>query len=102
LLSNVVVALPCPDALQEFKVETSSLPANYGTQPGGVVNVATKAGTNEFHGTAFEFLRNYAMNAKNYFANTKRRPEAQPVWRNSWRTYREEQGVLFRWISRDT
>jgi Carboxypeptidase regulatory-like domain/TonB dependent receptor len=70
-LSNVGLPMPFPDALQEFKVETSSLPANYGTQPGGVVNVATKAGTNEFHGTAFEFLRNYAMNAKNYFATTK-------------------------------
>jgi hypothetical protein len=66
--SNVGLPMPMPDALQEFKVETSSLPANYGTQPGGVVNVVTKAGTNRFHGSAFEFVRNYALNAKNYFA----------------------------------
>lgn len=69
-LSNVGLPMPMPDALQEFKVETSSLPANYGTQPGGVVNVVTKSGTNDFHGSAFEFFRNYAMNAKNYFAKT--------------------------------
>ena len=66
--SNVGLPMPMPDALQEFKVETSSLPANYGTQPGGVVNVVTKSGTNQLHGSAFEFLRNYAMNAKNFFA----------------------------------
>ena len=70
-LSNVGLPMPFPDALQEFKVETSSLPAIYGTRPGGVVNVATKSGTNAFHGTAFEFFRNYNMNAKNYFATTK-------------------------------
>src|SRR5262249_10597694 len=50
------------------KVETSSLPANYGTQPGGVVNVVTKSGGNSWHGGVFEFFRNYALNARNYFA----------------------------------
>ncbi|PYS53809.1 MAG: TonB-dependent receptor [Acidobacteria bacterium] len=67
-VSNVGLPLPFPDALREFKVETSSLPANYGTQPGGVVNVVTKSGTNQFHGAGFEFLRNYALNARNFFA----------------------------------
>ena len=67
-VSNVGLPLPFPDAVREFKVETSSLPANYGTQPGGVVNVVTKSGGNEFHGSAFEFLRNYAFNARNFFA----------------------------------
>jgi hypothetical protein len=68
VVSNVGLPMPFPDALQEFKVETSSLPANYGSQPGGVVNVVTRSGTNSFHGVAFEFLRNYDMNAKNFFA----------------------------------
>jgi hypothetical protein len=70
-ISNIGLPMPFPDALQEFKVETSSLPANYGTQPGGVVNVLTKAGTNSLHGGAFEFLRNYAFNARNFFAPTR-------------------------------
>ena len=71
VVSNVGLPMPFPDALQEFKVETSSLPANYGSQPGGVVNVVTKSGTNSFHGNAFEFMRNYAMNARNFFAPTR-------------------------------
>jgi hypothetical protein len=66
--SNVGLPYPFPDALQEFKVETSSLPANYGSQPGGFVNVVTKSGTNKFHGSGFEFYRNYNMNGSNYFS----------------------------------
>lgn len=66
--SNVGLPYPFPDALQEFKVETSSLPANYGSQPGGFVNVVTRAGTNQFHGGAFEFYRNHAMDAASYFS----------------------------------
>ncbi len=66
--TNVGLPLPFPDALQEFKVETSALPANYGSHPGGAVNVVTKSGTNAFHGDAFEFLRNYVFNARNFFA----------------------------------
>jgi hypothetical protein len=70
-ISNIGLPMPFPDALQEFRVETSSLPANYGSQPGGVVNVVTNSGSNTFHGDAFEFLRNYAANARNYFAATR-------------------------------
>ena len=66
--SNVGMPLPFPDALQEFKLETSSLPANYGSHPGGAVNAVTKSGTNSLHGDVFEFLRNGAMNARNFFA----------------------------------
>jgi hypothetical protein len=66
--SNVGLPYPFPDALQEFKVETSSLPANYGSQPGGFVNVVTKGGTNRLHGGAFEFYRNHAMDAASYFS----------------------------------
>jgi hypothetical protein len=69
--SNVGLPLPFPDALQEFKVETSSLPANYGSHPGGAVNVVTKSGTNAIHGDVFEFLRNGAMNARNTFAASR-------------------------------
>lgn len=69
--SNVGLPLPFPDALQEFKLETSSLPANYGSHPGGTVNAIVKSGTNAFHGDLFEFLRNGDMNARNFFAPTR-------------------------------
>jgi hypothetical protein len=68
---NLGLPLPFPDALQEFKVETSALPANYGNHPGGAVNAVTKSGTNVIHGDAFWFLRNYAFNARNVFAATR-------------------------------
>src|SRR5207247_8608359 len=58
-----------PDALQEFKVDASGMGAAGGTRgSGGQVNAVTKSGTNEFHGNAFEFVRNYAFNARNFFA----------------------------------
>ncbi|MEQ1884742.1 MAG: carboxypeptidase regulatory-like domain-containing protein [Bryobacteraceae bacterium] len=60
--------VPFPDALQEFKVETSTQNATNGTRSGASVSSVTKSGTNAFHGDAFEFLRNGAMNARNFFA----------------------------------
>jgi len=66
--TNVGLPLPFPDAVQEFKVETSTLPANYGAHAGGAVNAITKSGTNSVHGDAFWFVRNYVFNARNYFA----------------------------------
>lgn len=70
VFSAVNLPLPFPDVLQEFSVQTSSIPAKYGERAGGVVNVVTKSGTNEFHGDAFEFVRNGYVNAINYFAKT--------------------------------
>src|SRR5258708_2503441 len=58
-LNNLALPLPFPDALQEFKVETSALPAMYGQHSGAAVNAVTKSGTNTFHGDAFEFVRNF-------------------------------------------
>jgi hypothetical protein len=69
-MTNVNLPFPFPDALQEFSVDTNALPARNGTQPGGVVNIVTKSGTNGLHGDAFEFLRNGDLNARNYFAPT--------------------------------
>jgi hypothetical protein len=59
---------PFPDALQEFKVETSALPARYGYHAASAVNLVTKSGSNQVHGDLFEFLRNYQFNARNFFA----------------------------------
>jgi hypothetical protein len=69
--NNLNLPTPFPDALQEFKVETSSLPARYGHHAASAVNLVTKSGTNAFHGDAFEFLRNYHFNARNFFAPTR-------------------------------
>ncbi len=66
--NNLNLPTPFPDALQEFKVETSALPARYGHHASSAVNVVTKSGTNQFKGSAFEFNRNYRFNARNAFA----------------------------------
>jgi hypothetical protein len=58
-----------PDAVQEFKVETNAYSAEYGRAAGGVFNVVTKNGTNDLHFTLYEFLRNDAINANDWFAN---------------------------------
>ena len=62
---------PFPDALQEFKVETSALPARYGYHAASAVNLVTKSGSNQVHGDLFEFNRNYHFISKNYFAAEK-------------------------------
>jgi Carboxypeptidase regulatory-like domain/TonB dependent receptor len=64
-LSNQNLPLPFPDTIEEFKVETSSLPAQYGTHPSGAVTVITKSGTNAFHGDVFEYVRNFMFDSKN-------------------------------------
>ncbi len=61
--------IPNPDALAEFKIQTSLYDAGYGRNPGANVNVITKSGTNQFHGTAFEFFRNTVLNANDFFRN---------------------------------
>ena len=68
--TNLNLPFPFPDALQEFSVETSSLPARNGSHPGGLVNVVTKSGTNDLHGDLFDYLRNGDLNARNFFAAT--------------------------------
>src|SRR4029450_4627088 len=60
--------LPFPDSLQEFKMETSALPAQYGFRSAAAVSAVTRSGTNRWHGSAFEFVRNYRFNARNFFA----------------------------------
>jgi hypothetical protein len=67
---NTNLPFPSPDALQEFNVQTDNMNAAYGNATGGVVNIVTKSGTDKIHGDAFEFLRNYAMDARNYFATS--------------------------------
>ncbi len=66
--SNINLPFPFPDALQEFSVQTGSITAQSGLHPGAQVQVVTKSGTNQIHGDAFEFLRNGAVNARDFFA----------------------------------
>lgn len=63
--------LPSPDTLDEFRVLTNSYGAEYGRTSGGVILAVTKSGSNQFHGSLFEFLRNDALNARSAFATTK-------------------------------
>jgi hypothetical protein len=66
---NVVTVIPTQDAIQEFKVQTNNLGPEYGRFAGGVINLTTKSGTNQFHGSFYEFIRNKVLNANDYFDN---------------------------------
>jgi hypothetical protein len=68
-MTNVNLPFPFPDAVAEFSVETAALGAQSGLHPGGLVNVVTKSGTNQWHGSGFEFLRNNYINATNFFSS---------------------------------
>ena len=71
-----VVYFPIIDDIQAFTIEANNVPAEFGRFNGGVVNVATRSGSNAFHGTLFEFFRNEDFNARNYFATAgARKPE---------------------------
>lgn len=71
---NVVTVIPTQDAIQEFKVQTNNLGPEFGRFAGGVINLATKSGTNSFHGSLYEFLRNKLLNANDFFANAAGNP----------------------------
>ncbi|MBZ5609944.1 MAG: TonB-dependent receptor [Acidobacteriia bacterium] len=68
-LVNLTTMLPAQDAVQEFRVQTNNIGPEYGRFAGGVINLTTKSGTNEFHGSTYEFLRNKVLNANNFFNN---------------------------------
>jgi len=65
---QINLPFPNPDSIQEFTLNKENMSAEFGQAAGGVVNIVSKSGTNELHGTAFEFLRNNALNARNFFA----------------------------------
>jgi hypothetical protein len=68
------IAVPSPDAIQEFKVQTGQYDASYGRNAGANVDLVTKIGGNQFHGTVFEFFRNNDLNANSFFSNKAGQP----------------------------
>lgn len=74
LLSNGVVFNPNPDTIAEFRILESNYSAEYGRNGGGVISVVTKSGTNDWHGSVFEFLRNDAFNANSFINNANGLP----------------------------
>lgn len=78
-LNNLNAGFPNPDALSQFTVETNNFDAQYGGAGGAVVNIVTRSGTNSLHGTAFDYLRNGDLNARNFFA-----PQQDAIKRNQF------------------
>jgi hypothetical protein len=78
-LNNLNAGFPNPDGLSQFTVETNNFDAQYGGSGGAVVNIVTKSGTNQIHGSAFDYLRNGDLNARNFFA-----PQQDAIKRNQF------------------
>ena len=70
MVQNQITFQPSINTVQEFKADNSTFSAEYGRNSGAIVNIATRSGTNEFHGELFEFFRNSALDARNFFERT--------------------------------
>ncbi len=83
-LSNSWVATNTPslEALTEFTVETNGFKAEFGAAGGGAINFISKSGTNNYHGVAYEYLRNDAMDARGFFPGAKGRIQTERLWRH--------------------
>src|SRR5262245_48689713 len=79
--SGGIIMLPVIDAIQEFKVATGNFSSEFGRAVGGVVNVQTRSGTNDYHGNLFEFFRNNSLDANEFFNNASARP--RPAFRQN-------------------
>jgi len=80
-----IVTFPNIDSIAEFRVSTSDYGADIGKRPGPVIEVSTKGGTKDFHGTLYEFLRNDALDANNFFLNRKIHPANAPANYNAFK-----------------
>jgi len=98
---NTPLIIPSPDAIEEFRMVTNVINPEYGRNSGAVINAITKSGTNEFHGTGFNFYRDTFLNAKNFFA-TKAQIFHQnefggtlggPIWKNHTFIFFSYQGI---------
>ncbi len=73
---NIVALIPSQDAVSEFRVQTNANSAEFGRYTGGVINLTSKSGSNQFHGSGYEFLRNKVLNAGSFFSNRTGAPKA--------------------------
>ena len=80
--NRTLLVFPSIDSIQEFRVERNSFSAEFGQAQGAVINLITKGGNNEFHGTLFEFFRNDALNANNFFLNRAGQPKPELEYNN--------------------
>jgi hypothetical protein len=80
--NRTLLVFPAIDSIQEFRVERNSFSAEFGQAQGAVVNLVTKGGGNEFHGTLYEFFRNDVLNANNFFLNRAGQPRAPLEYNN--------------------
>ena len=96
--NNVNTLVPTQDAVQEFRVSTNDVSAEFGGYGGGVIQISTKSGTNQFHGSAYEYLRNTALDANDWFFNNAGSGQGaappESVRSQSRRPRAEEQGLL--------
>ena len=81
-VQNQITFQPSIDTVSEFKIDNATFPAEYGRNSGAIVNIATRSGTNDFHGEVFDFVRNNYFDARNFF-NFKPQPQA-PFIRNDF------------------
>jgi len=81
MVQNQITFQPSINTVSEFKVDNQTYSAEYGRNSGAIANIATRSGTNTFHGEAFEFLRNDALDARNYFSTVGPKP---PFKRNNF------------------
>src|SRR5260370_171500 len=88
---NQITFQPSINTVSEFKVDNSTYSAEYGRNSGAIVNIATRSGTNAYHGEVFEFFRNSALDARNFF-NTSPTPQS-PFVRNSFGGNFERRGI---------
>jgi len=80
--NRTLLVFPSVDSIQEFRVERNSFSAEFGQAQGAVVNLITKGGSNDFHGSAFEFFRSDSLNANNFFLNRAGQPKPQLDYNN--------------------
>ncbi len=110
VLEGIVTILPPPEALSEFKIQTNNYSAEFGRAGGAVINVDTRSGTNELHGSAFEFVRNSAFSGRGPFDPAKLPPLRQneygatlggPIKKNKtflfgdWEGFRQSSGTTY-------
>jgi hypothetical protein len=96
---NYVNLYPSLDAIEEFKIQTGNYSAEYGGNAGTNINIQLKSATKQFHGDLFDFFRNEALDARNYFAPApiaKNELRQKSVWRNAGWAHPQGQNLLLR------